>query len=91
MSKLRHYNVMTNKIIVVFQLLEYHSCDNLKTNNYFNNVSSNLNFKFSLSLALSLVEIGGEALSCQPDRGSNPEFKLTSCRLVKLLVNWFRG
>lgn len=64
----------------------------MKTNNYFNNVSSNPNFKFSLSLALSLVEIEGEALSCQPeDRGSNPEFKLTSFRLVKLLVNWFRG
>lgn len=75
---------MKNKIIVVFQLLEYQSCD--KNEKKFLNVSSNRNFKFSLShsLSLSLVEIGGEALSCQPeDRGSNTEFKLTSCRPTK--------
>lgn len=56
----------------------------MKTNNFFYNVSSNPNLKFSLSLSLSLVEIGGKALSCQPeDRGSNTEFKLTSFRPTK--------
>lgn len=55
----------------------------MKTNNYFNNVSSNLNFNFSLFFWCDWGE-GGEALSCQPeDRGSNTEFKLTSFRITK--------
>lgn len=56
----------------------------MKTNNYFNNVSSNLNFNFSVSLFFMVIWGGGEALSCQPeDRGSNTEFKLTSFRITK--------